>query len=605
MSVKAKYIKDLPLKNELDGSESLLLQDSNGTKQAPLGTIVDEIKQNSQEKIREIESEFNAQLSQVANKGTTVEVLERVTKEEIERQIEDGRLTNLTIEDNSITGEKIKDKTISNEKLTFIQDDNVKNICDYSLFKDNALLNNAGSVEDNIDYYTFIFKVEPNTPYSFSVLGNELLAVSKVVQKEHYYLDDFRFISNHINVDKVVTANNCNYLAMSLHKPSVELSYGNFEDFKNNKFFVQKGETPTPVTQPKLVGIRVEYLESEIENLKNSNVEIRVEHLESEIENLKNSNVEIKTNLFNDHLIKENTILNNVGWVENNDSTFTIQKGIKVEEGSWYAFSYEDFPIQASAISFKTADDLDAYVQSTLIQRDIGKVYIKAPDNAEYMFLSFPNMCKENLNELKVTTGVSALDLSVKTALFNKKIMTLGDSLTELGLWQSYVAGKLGVREIVNLGVGGITVNRFIENVTSENLSDVDFVTMMGFFNSNTVGCVAGDITDEPSNEPTSSIIAQYKFNIEKILQLNPKVRIVIMSPHRPRANDCLDKVEAVEKVAKYYGLPFIDIYNEGGFNSLTYSQYLIDAVHSSFYKNGGYHKESELITGKLISYFG
>ena len=68
MSVKAKYIKDLPLKNELDGSESLLVQDSNGTKQAPLGTIVDEIKQNSQEKIREIESELaqtNAQLSEM------------------------------------------------------------------------------------------------------------------------------------------------------------------------------------------------------------------------------------------------------------------------------------------------------------------------------------------------------------------------------------------------------------------------------------------------------------------------------------------------------------------------------------------------------------
>lgn len=66
MPVKAKNIKDLPLKNELDGSESLLVQDSNGTKQAPLGTIVDEVKQNSQEKIREIESELdqtNAQLS--------------------------------------------------------------------------------------------------------------------------------------------------------------------------------------------------------------------------------------------------------------------------------------------------------------------------------------------------------------------------------------------------------------------------------------------------------------------------------------------------------------------------------------------------------------
>ncbi|MDD6760582.1 MAG: hypothetical protein PUD99_04125, partial [Turicibacter sp.] len=70
MPVKAKYIKDLPLKRVLDGSESLLVQDLNGTQQAPLGTIVDEIKQNSQEKIREIESELaqtNAQLSQIRN----------------------------------------------------------------------------------------------------------------------------------------------------------------------------------------------------------------------------------------------------------------------------------------------------------------------------------------------------------------------------------------------------------------------------------------------------------------------------------------------------------------------------------------------------------
>ena len=47
MPVKAKYIKDLPLKKVLDGSESLLVQDLNGTQQASLGTIVDEIKQNS------------------------------------------------------------------------------------------------------------------------------------------------------------------------------------------------------------------------------------------------------------------------------------------------------------------------------------------------------------------------------------------------------------------------------------------------------------------------------------------------------------------------------------------------------------------------------
>lgn len=62
----AKTIKDLPIKHGLDGTEKLIVEDNEATKQAPLTTIVDEIKQNSQEKIREIESELaqtNAQLS--------------------------------------------------------------------------------------------------------------------------------------------------------------------------------------------------------------------------------------------------------------------------------------------------------------------------------------------------------------------------------------------------------------------------------------------------------------------------------------------------------------------------------------------------------------
>lgn len=64
----AKTIKELPIKHGLDGTEKLIVEDDEATKQAPLGTIVDEIKQNSQEKIREIESELaqtNAQLSNI------------------------------------------------------------------------------------------------------------------------------------------------------------------------------------------------------------------------------------------------------------------------------------------------------------------------------------------------------------------------------------------------------------------------------------------------------------------------------------------------------------------------------------------------------------
>ena len=63
------------------------------------------------------EKKINAQLENIANKGTTVEVLERVTKEEIDRQIADGTIANLTIEDNSVTTSKLADYSVTQEKI--------------------------------------------------------------------------------------------------------------------------------------------------------------------------------------------------------------------------------------------------------------------------------------------------------------------------------------------------------------------------------------------------------------------------------------------------------------------------------------------------------
>ena len=68
---------------------------------------------------------INSRLDTIENKGTSVEVIERITKEEIERQIADGTLANLSIADGSITKEKlaediefgVADGSITSEKL--------------------------------------------------------------------------------------------------------------------------------------------------------------------------------------------------------------------------------------------------------------------------------------------------------------------------------------------------------------------------------------------------------------------------------------------------------------------------------------------------------
>lgn len=62
-------------------------------------------------------AKFDSRITEIENKGTTVEVLERVTKEEIDRQIADGTIANLTIADNSITEDKIKNGTITLKSL--------------------------------------------------------------------------------------------------------------------------------------------------------------------------------------------------------------------------------------------------------------------------------------------------------------------------------------------------------------------------------------------------------------------------------------------------------------------------------------------------------
>ena len=204
MSVKTKYIKDLPLKNDLDGTETLIVEDNEATKQAPLGTIVDEIKQNSQEKIREIESELNqtnAQLSELANRGTTVEVLERVTKAEIDRQVADGTIANLIIADGSITEEKldpnlkfgvqINDDSISDEE-TFssnkITSEIIKQVDD-SLYDDLKYLEYIGNEIKivNEDLERARIKVNKIEPLSVPNLS-ELLKIYNPKNKKYEYV---------------------------------------------------------------------------------------------------------------------------------------------------------------------------------------------------------------------------------------------------------------------------------------------------------------------------------------------------------------------------------------------------------------------------------
>ena len=87
----------------------VILVDSKLTESGIISSREYKTLENALSEVHEINKNFeqvNAKINEVATKGTTVEVIEEVTKEEIERQIADGTITHLMIEDGSVTPEK-------------------------------------------------------------------------------------------------------------------------------------------------------------------------------------------------------------------------------------------------------------------------------------------------------------------------------------------------------------------------------------------------------------------------------------------------------------------------------------------------------------------
>ena len=99
--------------------------------------IDDKLLKDINTKVDAFKTEVSEQLDTIANKGTSVDVIERVTKEEIDRQFAEGTIANLTIKDNSITNEKYKEKSISINKVDFINysETITGNLIDETIFK--------------------------------------------------------------------------------------------------------------------------------------------------------------------------------------------------------------------------------------------------------------------------------------------------------------------------------------------------------------------------------------------------------------------------------------------------------------------------------------
>lgn len=203
-------------------------------------------------------------------------------------------------------------------------------------------------------------------------------------------------------------------------------------------------------------------------------------------------------------------------------------------------------------------------------------------------------------NEIKLSAS-SIIDLPTNDAsriLDGLVWCSFGDSITYRETWQPMIVNTLGGTH-ENCGanstpLGGSDPNAFWQDVrlNAVKATDADVVTILGGANDLALGVPVGtDSNLEDKN--TSTFIGAYSYIINNLMTWKPSLKIFIMTPTYAHNNgtDISQTLtydmyaDATKKVAEYYHLPCVELYEESGFNQYTmgaspYNIYSGDKVH-------------------------
>lgn len=172
---------------------------------------------------------------------------------------------------------------------------------------------------------------------------------------------------------------------------------------------------------------------------------------------------------------------------------------------------------------------------------------------------------------------------------YNKVLSTMGDSITQQGLWQPHLVAKLGFSSFLNNGVGGTKIIDSNGSDTTAMCRDErinaisassDVVLVMGGTNDWVQSASLGTITDTVTN----TFYGALKTMCKKLRTRFPDKLICLLTtpygayPNYPGWTDTTglknnhgltagDYGDAVIKVGKLYGIPVIDVYGNAGWN--------------------------------------
>lgn len=246
---------------------------------------------------------------------------------------------------------------------------------------------------------------------------------------------------------------------------------------------------------------------------------------------------------------------------------------------------------------------------------------------------------REDIQSLADALGVAVSNGSGVTASWaGKKWVSYGDSITQMGGWQDYITDYFGFAEHYERGLGSCTfiksdqiwyanpdgsynsrygflgVTEAPEGTTAHEgymcswdristsiPSDADLILVMAGTNDAgvTVSAPLGDLS-YPFDEDT--FMGAVASTVVKLQQQAPNALIVLASPLSGRGPETEDSslqtanqtepeynalglttqdyAKAIEEVAEYLSIPYIDVFGSTGINSFNRNQYIGDIVH-------------------------
>ena len=537
---------------------------------------LDNIKTNHLNDIGAINSQLindigaiNSQLNTIANKGTTVEVLERVTKEEIDRQLADGTIANLTIKDNSITNEKYKEKSISINKVDFINysETITGNLIDETIFKGKKVSElqrfECSITNGDLIYY---WKLTDTT----GTLGN-----SHVL----FFLEDNNKarISNFINQGSKVTVKS----VLNSGKTFNDVKYINFFKYSGSENLVIKSFEIIPTFFNDLnLKERKIFRSTQLDKIstlyeKSINWFDKTNIFKNVRVNKGNGNPEVGTDSDFMHIIDLDLIPNDI----DKSKLYTVMYDTNNYNVLFYdknynrkSFNYVNKRNNSFAITDETKYVL---VFGTLANLD--KIMIGFDESIWY---------SKYVDYYKIKESCYDIQKVKQNYWFGKIGDSLGDSLTGqdgLGFtgFQTCVKKYFGLKEYYNHGVGGSKMTTPDMDNTRPSMCqqsridllnpNADFITVLGGQNDG-ASVQVGDIS--LTNTDTNTYAGAVNTVIRKIYKkYNGNILIILCTPfYVPGANEgaflkAKELAECVRELANLWSLPVCDFAQKSRLN--------------------------------------